>query len=264
MKKHYLSSLLVFCFAAVAAECQQTTPVLQQPTVKDYALKVGVKEVVIQRQAVGGNDLASVETLCFDSVGRLTSLRKSGFGGNKVTSYPVDNGQFEVVDTVERATYLFAMNSKTEQNYMLRRTLRAVDGDVVAVYHYNDNGFIERSVHYIYAASGALATTVQYDYGDAGGVAGRRLSSYSKSGKVLTMQSYSADEQLLMEETYTYDKQDNPVKRVQKFYDNPSGKPRETVETRRYTYDSHGNWTTQQYSLAGRQLYTYSRTIKYY
>ena len=248
----------------VVSEAQQTTPVLQQPTVSDYALSRGVQQVAIRRQAIGGNDLESAETLCFDSEGRLTTYTKQGFGGEKTTRYPVDNGEFEITDTAARATYLFAQNPSSGQNYVKRRTECAPDGDVVAVFHFDEMGSIKRSVHYVYAASGALAVTVQYDYSAEGGVAGRRLSSYSKSGKVLSMKHYSADEQLLMEESYTYDKQDNPVKRVQKFYDNPSGKPRETVETRRYTYDSHGNWTSQQYFLAGRQLYTYTRTIKYY
>ncbi|MBP5536405.1 MAG: hypothetical protein J6X62_06390 [Bacteroidales bacterium] len=264
MKRYNLLIVLWMLVLPMAAKCQIPEAAIDQPRVADYGMTGPVREMTEHRSANGGNDIESVTSYSFDRDGSLSSMKKQGFGGEKTTKYPQKHPYFELTDTSTRTTYRFGKNESTGQNYMTQRTVKEADGDVSALYRYSMTGRITQSVHYVYAAGGALAASIQYEYGDDGGVTGRRLTSYTKSGKPERVQGYSVDERLLMEETYSYDRQDNVVKRVQRFYDQGGTKPRETVETRKYEYDGRGNWTKQRYSLNGKELYLYEREIRYY
>lgn len=221
---------------------QHTREMLLQPDYDNYNLKGWPREVTVVQKYEQGNDNSFQETYLFDSVGKLTQYRKRGFGGERVTNYPLT-----MVEITRNKVYFF--------DY---------DGDVLELRQYDQAGRLYSSTHCIYAEGGNLAMSIEYTYSaDSGVVVKRTVSVYDKRERLVAVEQYTADELMLWSEKRKYDRKGNLVQRRQEFYDEEGGKET-TVEKRLYTYDRRGNWTLCRYSLNGKQIYTIERKIAYY
>lgn len=114
---------------------------------------------------------------------------------------------------------------------------------------YDESGRLVSSKHNIYDDRDRLAVAMVYDYSEKGVVENRQLISYDAQQRISKRMIYSADEVLLMEEAFKYDKFGNLVKRVQYLYD--EGKQK-IVETRRYRYSKDGKVLHCRYYLDGK------------
>lgn len=233
--------VVVFLLLPLVLSAQYDRQSLLQPTLGVYNLKGRVQQVTAVQKYDVGNDVNFQETYLFDRTGKLTEYRKRGFGGERVTQYPL------TLDAVsEGRQYHF--------DY---------DGDIVELLQYDRLERLISSTHYIYAAGGNLAQTVTYTYStDSGIVKERTVSNYDRHERLASIEKYTADELLLMTEKYKYDRKGNLVRRVQTFYNDDDVTV--TTEKRVYTYDNHGNWTQCRYSQNGQPLYTIERIIEYY
>ena len=255
MFKKLLLCLLFFIFQFSIfnyAGAQHNRMTLLQPTCASHNLRDNPRQVVVTQRYSSGNDNNFQETYLFDDNGNLTEYRKRGFGGEKVTSYPLTLSDLERPrprgqnnDTIREKIYFF--------DY---------DGDVLELRQFDLKGRLISTMHYIYARGGNLAQSVEYTYdADSGNVVKRTVSDYDKREQLKTVRQYTADELLLWKEYRKYDCRGNLTRRVQTFYSDNDKET--TVEKRTYSYDSHGNWTTCRYSLNGREIYTIDRTITY-
>lgn len=113
---------------------------------------------------------------------------------------------------------------------------------------YDESGRLVSSKHNIYDNKDRLAVAVVYGYGEKGVVEERQLISYDAQQRISKRMIYSADEVLLMEEAFKYDKWGNLIKRVQYLYD--EGKQK-IVETRRYRYSKDGTVHSRRYYIDG-------------
>lgn len=234
-----MKKLVILFFVFPCLLCaQHSRQALLQPTCSDYNLYGNPRLVTVVQKYDQGNDINFQETYIFDSTGLLTAYSKRGFGGEKVTRYPL-------VSLPQNHHYTF--------DY---------DGDVLELCQYNQNGTISSSTHYIYVKGGNLAMTVEYTYSaDSCVVIRRTVSYYDKHERISKVFQYTADELLLMAEKRKYDRRGNLVKRMQTFYGEESSDI--TVERRQYQYDRNGNWTRCHYSLNDNAMYTIERTIEY-
>ena len=243
MFKKLLLCVLIFNFQLSffnSVEAQHNRMTLLQPTYASLNLRDNPRQVVVIQRYVSGNDNNFQETYSFDGKGNLTEYRKRGFGGEKVTSYPLTLSDLE-----KNKKYIF--------DY---------DGDVLELRQFDLKGRLISTMHYIYARGGNLAQSVEYTYdADSGNVVKRTVSDYDKREQLKTVRQYTADELLLWEEFRKYDRHGNMTKRVQTFYSDNDKET--TVEKRTYSYDSHGNWTSCRYTFNGREIYTIDRTITY-
>lgn len=114
---------------------------------------------------------------------------------------------------------------------------------------YDESGRLISSKHNIYDNKDNLAVAVVYHYGEKGVVEERQLISYDAQQRLSKRMIYSADEVLLMEESFKYDKRGNLVKHVQYLYD--EGKQK-VVEARRYRYSKDGKVLHRSYYLDGK------------
>ena len=117
---------------------------------------------------------------------------------------------------------------------------------------YDESGRLASSKHNIYDNKDRLAVAVVYGYGEKGVVEERQLISYDAQQRISKRMIYAADEVLLMEETFKYDKWGNLIKRVQYLYDEGNQK---IVETRRYRYSKDGTVQSRRYYLDGVLYY---------
>lgn len=243
MKQWIVAMLLLF---PVALSAQHNRQSLTQPDYDDYNLRFWPRQITVVQKYDSGEDINFQETYCFDSVGRLTEYRKRGFGGERVTHYPLAMSESAGWWVRESDYYHF--------DY---------DGDLMELHQYDLKGRLYSSTHYIYAEGGNLVMTVEYTYDlDSGVVAKRTVSNYDKKERLVAVAQYTADELLLVSEKRKYDRRGNLVKRVRTFYDDKE--PIVNTEKRVYTYDRHGNWIQCRYILNGKQEYMMERTIIYY
>ena len=117
---------------------------------------------------------------------------------------------------------------------------------------YGDTGRLVSSKHNIYDDKDRLAVAVVYNYGENGVVENRQLIAYDAQQRLSKRIIYAADEVMLMEETFKYDKWGNLTKRVQQLYE--EGK-QTIVETRRYRYSKEGKVLHCGYYLDGKLYY---------
>ena len=243
MFKKILLAVLIINFQLSifnSVEAQHNRMTLLQPTCQSHNLSDNPRQVVVLQRYASGNDNNFQETYLFDSKGNLTEYRKRGFGGERVTSYPLT---LEVLST----------NRQYKFDY---------DGDVLELRQFDLRKRLIATTHYIYARGGNLVQSVEYTYdADSGNVTKRTVSDYDKKERVKTVRQYTADELLLWEESRKYDRRGNLVKRVQTFYNDNDKET--SVEKRQYRYDSHDNWTLCRYSLNGREMYSIERKITY-
>jgi len=193
------------------------------------------KAVVLQRYA-DGNDINFSETYLFDDKGNLTEYRKRGFGGEKVTSYPL-------ASIGERSIFTF--------DY---------DGDILQRRDYDLMGRLASSTHHIYAEGGNLIQTIVYTYqADSGVVESREVTFYDKKENPVKIMTFTADELLLMETTMKYDRRGNMTRRTQFFYEDEECEKH--VEQRSYSYDDHNNWVQCEVMIDGQRRYTIVREL---
>lgn len=243
MKQWMLVALLLSPVALLAQHSRQS---LTQPDYDDYNLRFWPRQVTVVQKYDSGDDNNFQETYSFDSVGRLTEYRKRGFGGERVTLYPLAMSESDGWWIKESEYFHF--------DY---------DGDLLESHQYDLKGRLYSSTHYIYAEGGNLVMTIEYIYDlDSGVVAKRTVSSYDKKERLVSVCQYTADELLLVSEKRKYDRRGNLVKRVRTFYNDEEVIV--NTEKRVYTYDRHGNWIHCRYFLNGKQEYTLERTIYYY
>lgn len=232
--------LLICLLIANSLFAQHNRATLLQPTCESYNLCGKPRQMVVVQHYQSGNDNNFQETYLFDSVGKLTEYRKRGFGGVKVTAYPL---------TLEA----ISVNRQYKFDY---------DGDVLELRQFDLMGRLIATTHCIYARGGNLVQSIEYSYdADSGAVIKRTVSDYDKHERLNAVRQYTADELLLWEETRKYDRRGNLVRRIQTFYNDTDKET--TVEKRTYTFDRHGNWTLCRYSLNGREMYSIEREIIY-
>jgi len=232
--------LALFLFAGVL-QAQHNRQSLLAPDYDDYNLKGWPRQITVVQQYTSGSDINFQEVYSFDSTGRLSEYRKQGFGGERVTRYPL-----ALEDISQSRVYIF--------DY---------DGDILEMRQYDQKGRLYTTTHCIYAEGGNMMMSIEYTYSsDSGAVTKRTVSSYDRKGRLAAIEQYTADELLLWSEHCRYDRRGNLVRRTQNFY--TDGEKEVTEERRDYTYDSHGNWTECRYTLNGQSLYTIKRTIDYY
>ena len=232
--------VVLFLFAGVVS-AQHTRQGLLQPTRGEQNLRGPVAQLVVTQHYATGNDINFQETYCYDREGNLTEYRKRGFGGERVTLYPL---------TPEEA----AQGRQLAFDY---------DGDLVEERRYDLRGRLVGSTHYIYAEGGNLVQSIEYGYeADSGVVSKRTVARYDKQERLVEQQQYAADELLLWSEKRSYDRKGNLVRRTQTFYHDDVTET--TTERRRYEYDRQGNWTECRYSLNDKEIYTISRQIQYF
>lgn len=232
--------LLLFLFPSVLL-AQHNRQELVQPNYDSYNLRFWPKEMTVVQKYDKGNDITFQEVYRFDSVGNLTEYRKQGFGGEKVTHYPLT-----MEDVSRNKLYVF--------DY---------DGDVLEMRQFNLKGELYSTTHCIYAEGGNLVQSIEYTYhADSGMVTRRTVSYYDKRERLKKVDQYTADELLLWSEKRKYDRHGNLEKRTQTFFSDDEKEV--TVEKRIYTYDRHRNWTQCLYILNGKQMYTIERKIVYY
>jgi hypothetical protein len=197
--------------------------------------------MTVTQQYKQGNDVNFQEVYLFDSVGNLKEYRKRGFGGERVTHYPLT-----LEDVSHNRQYTF--------DY---------DGDVLELRQYDQRGRLVSSTHCIYAEGGNLAQSIEYTYdADSGVVTKRTVSTYDKRERLVSVEQYSADELLLWSEKRKYDRHGNLTKRTQTFYHDDETDT--SVEVRKYTLDSRGNWHHCTYTLNGKEIYSITRDIVYF
>lgn len=214
---------------------------LQQPMRWDYNLRGAVRQVVAVQKYATGNDMNFQEVYDFDSAGHLTSYTKRGFGGERITRYPLKNR-----DMGRHTQYITGWGDDFEE-----------------VRQYGSKGQLLSSTHYIYGPKGSLAETVEYTYSpDSNVVTTRKVATYDKYERLKTVQLFTADELLLMTEKYKYDRYGNLVRRTQKFYEDDL--QRTTVEERKYVYDKHKNWVRCSFYNDGKRVCDIERTLNYY
>ncbi|MBP5327940.1 MAG: hypothetical protein J6Y98_08525 [Bacteroidales bacterium] len=238
MKKIILIAVLLLPIMVLAQHNRQR---LVQPDYDSYNLRFWPSQMTVVQKYNQGSDINFQETYLFDSVGNLTEYRKQGFGGERVTHYPLT-----LEDVSRNKLYVF--------DY---------DGDVLEIRQFNLKGDLYSSTHCIYAVGGNLTQSIEYTYhADSGFVTRRTVSYYDKRERLVAVEQYTADELLLWSEKRKYDRRGNLVKRTQTFFND--NEKETTVENRKYTFDSHGNWTQCHYSLNGIVMYTIERKIVYY
>lgn len=232
--------LVIFLFSGTVL-AQHTRQGLLQPDYDSYNLRAWPRQITVVQRYESGQDINFQETYLFDSVGNLTEYRKRGFGGERVTRYPLT-----LDDISQNRQYTF--------DY---------DGDVVELRQYDLRGRLTSSTHCIYAEGGNLTQSIEYTYdADSSIVTRRTVSEYDKKERLASISQYTADELLLWSERRKYDRRGNLVRRTQTFYNDDDVQT--TVERRTYTYDRRGNWTQCRYTLNGKPMYTIERTITYY
>jgi hypothetical protein len=242
MLKKIIILFLLFYFPFPAfLSAQHNKAQLLQPTCASHNLRDNPRQMVVVQRYQSGNDNNFQETYLFDSLGKLTEYRKRGFGGEKVTAYPL---------TLEA----LSVNRQYKFDY---------DGDVLELRQFDLRGRLIATTHCIYGRGGNLVQSVEYTYhADSGAVVKRTVSDYDKKERLKTVRQYTSDELLLWEEHRQYDRRGNLIKRTQTFY---NGNEKETtVEKRSYSFDSHGNWILCRYSLNGTPMYSISRSLTYY
>lgn len=213
----------------------------RQPRLGSYNLYDRVKKVVSITTYFGANDMNYQESFVFDTAGNLKTYRRKGFANETVINYPTE---------VEHDT--------------LVRTIFDKDNDIVEKRQYHPDGTLFHSTHYVYSAPHQLIMTIDYEYSEEGVIVVRTLTEYDKYRNVLSVRKYTPDEVQLLDETYTYDRYYNPIRKVQIFYDEVADTQTKIVEERKYKYDRYGNWYSQQYLLNGKKRYSIDRKIEYY
>ena len=229
---------IVALLCAQPTNAQHTRQSLLAPTANDCGLCRCVSQAVVVQHYPSGNDINFEETYLFDNQGDLTEYRKRGFGGERVTTYP-----------------LASVGSQTECRF-------DYDGDLLERLDYDMQGRLHSTTHYIYAEGGNLVESIVYTYhSDSGMVKSREVTTYDKKEHPVRQQLFSADELLQMETTMRYDRHGNLTRRIQLFYDDDATERHE--ERRRYSYDKHGNWVQCQVFYDGKERYTIERILTY-
>ncbi len=239
MKQHrLLLTLLLPLLTALAmpACAQHTRQALLAPKTSDFGLCGCVRQATVVQQYADGNDINFSETYHFDPQGNLTQYCKRGFGGETVTRYPLDGVGPRAVCSYD------------------------YDGDLTERRDYDLTGRLATSTHHIYAAGGNLAQTIVYSYhADSGVVKSREVTTYDKKEHPVKVQTFTADELLLMETTMKYDRHGNMTRRTQLFYDDEECEKH--VEQRTYIYDDHNNWIRCEVAIDGQKRYTITRDL---
>jgi len=221
---------------AFPTHAQHTRQALLAPTTHDFNLCHCVRQAVVMQRYADGNDINFSETYLFDDKGNLTEYRKRGFGGEKVTSYP-----------------LAAIDDRSVCSF-------DYDGDITERRDYDQMGRLASSTHYIYAEGGNLIETIKYTYqADSGVVVSREVTQYDKKEHPVRIMTFTADELLLLETMMKYDRHGNMTRRTQIFYDDEECEKH--VEQRSYTYDDHKNWVHCEVSIDGQSRYTIVREL---
>ena len=229
--------LLLFSGTVFAQHSKQS---LMQPKYEDFNLKFWVRQMTVTQRYASGQDINFQETYLFDSVGNLTEYKKRGFGGQRVTKYPLAN-----LDRQKRYDFDY-------------------DGDILRVLEFDQMNRLATSIHFIYGSGGNLVQTVEYAYNpaDSGAIRERIVTKYDKKEHPVSVNTYTSDELLIVAEKIKYDRRGNDIMRRRTYYDEESTTV--TTERRSYNYDRHGNWTQCRYALDGKEIYTILRTIEYY
>lgn len=231
--------LVILLFSGVAF-AQHTRQSLMQPKYEDFNLKFWVRQMTVMQYYTSGQDINFQETYLFDSVGNLTEYKKRGFGGQRIVNYPLSQ---------------LNANEKYDFDY---------DGDILRVMEFDQKKRLVSTMHYIYGSGGNLIQTIKYSYNtaDSGAVMERQVTFFDKKERLVSINTYTADELLLVAEKRKYDRRGNDILRRITYYDDESTTV--TTEKRSYTYDRHGNWTQCRYSLNDKHIYTIERTIEYF
>lgn len=231
--------LFIFLFPCMLW-AQHTQQGLLQPNYDTYNLRHWPKQITIVQHYASGQDINFQESYLFDSVGNLVEYRKRGFGGLRITKYPLQE-----LDPQKQYDFDY-------------------DGDILRVMVFDLKKRLVSSTHYIYGSGGDLAQAISYAYNaaDSGAVMERTVTLYDKHERPVSINTYTADELLLVAEKIKYDRRGNDIRRTITYYDEESTTV--TTEKRAYIYDRHGNWTKCIYSLNGDKIYTIERTFEYY
>ena len=235
--KKIIIVLFLFIYGLVSA--QHTRQGLLQPSCADYNLRGNPLKVTAIQKYEQGNDVNFQEIFIFDTTGKLTQYRKRGFGGERFTDYP-----------------LTRLDPQLHYDF-------DYDGDILRAIEFDMKKRLVSSTHYIYGRGGNLMQTVRYSYSnaDSGAVIERQVTIYDKHERPVTISTYTADELLLVAIKLKYDRRGNNTLRRTTYYDEESTTV--TSERRKYTYDTHSNWTRCQYLLDDKPIYTIERTIEY-
>ena len=165
--------LLLFLFPSVLL-AQHNRQELVQPNYDSYNLRFWPKEMTVVQKYDKGNDITFQEVYRFDSVGNLTEYRKQGFGGEKVTHYPLT-----MEDVSRNKLYVF--------DY---------DGDVLEMRQFNLKG--EKKVDQ-YTADELLLWSEKRKYDRHGNLEKRTQTFFSDDEKEVTVEK----------RIYTYDRHRN-------------------------------------------------------
>lgn len=185
-----------------------------QPRWSTYNLYDKVKHITSVTKYEGASDMNYQETFDFDTAGKQTTYTRKGFGKEQQITYPLP----VEIDSLVRTNF--------DQ-----------DKDIVERLHFTPRQTLSHSTHYVYSAPHKLIMTIDYEYSEDGVIVVRTLTEYNSGRNPVSVHKYTPDEVLLLEEHYTYDKYDNPVKKVQIFYDEVANTQTKIVEQRKYKYD---------------------------
>lgn len=120
---------------------------------------------------------------------------------------------------------------------------------------FSKDGHLERSCHNIFDNKDRLANSICYTYNEQGIVETRSVESYDTQQRLTQRNIYTADDELLLEETMKYDNHNNLVKRTQYFYE--GDKCDKVVEKRSYEYNADGAVAHCRYYLNGELYYEF-------
>lgn len=101
---------------------------------------------------------------------------------------------------------------------------------------------VVQSEHDVFDDQGRLAVKIVYTYTDSGIVDTRSLQSFNKQGKLVRIETYTADDDLLFVQKNKYDRKGRLVRSEQTNYSEDGSKTQDAFEYRympdgcRYTY----------------------------
>ena len=158
-----------------------------------------------------------------------------GFAQSKITSFLIQSIACFIL-----VFYSHSISAQTDDTLVCRLT-------------YRSDSTVASSEHRVYDEKSTLAVTITYTYDERGVVDTRQLCSFNRQRQLIQRMIYSADDVLLMEERFKYDRHGNLTKREQTTYEDEQ--PMTTIETRRYSYHKDGTIENCEYYINGQLYY---------
>lgn len=200
--------------------------------------------------------------------GKLCEVSGKSFLGDRQVSSRYESHTF---DTVANKEYIYEYRdgkpeSKTVKTYDFDHCLiksatyiadcqkysAEQDGKPTPVFE------IKSSRSYVYDENSELIETIDYVY-DSEGVAQRILTFFDKNQNILASKVFDADDFLMSETSYKYDRKGNETQRVTVNYIEDGSK--ETLTTKNtYKYDRQGRVTLRENYYNGIRMFT-DRTV---